>query len=155
FALSGGQLEFTERNAFDPFVDLRAQTQVRHGVAGEEEQYVVRLHAQGRARAPEVSMSSDPGLSEGDIVSLLTLGFTSRSRNDTTNTGIGLLSEALLTVTGLDRQVQRLLPTGLLLKDADVQVSTLYNPSSGTSEPTVQLESRFLTEELSLQIAQP
>lgn len=155
FALSGGQLEFTERNAFDPFVDLRAQTQVRHGVAGEEEQYVVRLHAQGRARAPEVSMSAEPGLSEGDIVSLLTLGFTSRSRTDTTNTGIGLLSEALLSVTGLDRQVQRLLPTGLLLKDADVQVSTLYNPSSGTSEPTVQLESRFLTEELSLQIAQP
>lgn len=155
FALSAGQLEFTERNAFDPFVELRAQTQVRHGVGGEEEQYVVRLHAQGRARAPEVSMSSEPGLSEGDIVSLLTLGFTSRSRNDTTNTGIGLLSEALLSVTGLDRQVQRLLPTGLLLKDADVQVSTLYNPSSGTSEPTVQLESRFLTEELSLQIAQP
>lgn len=155
FDLTAGQLEFTERSNFDPFVDLRAQTSVRHSVGGEEERYAVSLHAQGRARDPEVSLSSAPSLAEGDIVSLLTLGFTSRDRSETASAGIGLLSEAFLSVTGLDRQVQRLLPTGLLLKDADVQVSTQYNPSSGTSEPTVQLESRFLTEELSLQIAQP
>ena len=155
FAITSGQLEFSERSAFDPFVDLRAQTQVRHSVGSEEALYLVKLQALGRAREPEVTLSSDPGLPEGDIVSLLTLGFTSRNRSDTTNTGIGLLSEAFLTVTGLDRQMQRLLPASLLLMDTDVQVSTLYNPSSGTSEPTVQLESRFLTEELKLQIAQP
>src|SRR5690606_18349295 len=57
FELTAGQLEFTERSNFDPFVDLRAQTSVRHSVGGEEERYAVSLHAQGRARDPEVSLS--------------------------------------------------------------------------------------------------
>ena len=90
-----------------------------------------------------MTLSSDPTLPEGDIVSLLTLGFTSRNQSDTPNTGLGLVAEAFLSVTGFDRQVQRLLPreTGLFM-DADVQVSTLYN-RPGVAEPTVQLESRF------------
>jgi translocation and assembly module TamB len=90
-----------------------------------------------------------------DILSLLTLGVTSRDKSNTVSTGAGLAAEALFSASGLDREVQRFLPKGPVLRDLQFHIATTYNDSTGVVEPTAQLESKFLTERLKLGMAQP
>ncbi len=147
FDVTQGLMEFKERRELEAVFDLHAQTQVR--------EYLVRLHAFGRTSDPKVLLTAEPPLAEGDILSLLTLGITSRDRSNTAGTGAGLAAEAFLSVTGLDRQVERFLPKNALLRDLSLRVATLYNGATGLVEPTPQLESKLLTEQLKIRIAQP
>ncbi len=73
FTVRQGVLDFKDRRSIDAVFDLLAETQVR--------EYLVHLHAFGRASDPKLILSAEPELSEGDIFSLLTLGITS-SRAD-------------------------------------------------------------------------
>jgi translocation and assembly module TamB len=128
--------------------DVRAESQVR--------EYLIRLHAFGKTTQPQVLLSSEPSLPEGDIISLLTLGVTSRDRaNANTSAGAGIAAEALYQASGLDRQVQKFLPRNSVIRDLSFHVSTLYNDANGLVEPTVQLESKFLTDQLKLGLSQP
>nr|WP_153867903.1 MULTISPECIES: translocation/assembly module TamB domain-containing protein [Myxococcaceae] len=147
FAITQGVLEFKDRYAIDPVFDLHATTQVRD--------HLVKLHGFGRIASPQVLLASEPDLPEGDILSLLTLGVMSRDKEATAATGASLAAEALFNVSGLDRQVQRFLPKNPLLRDLSFQISTAYNASSSQVEPTAQLESKFLTEQLKLTMQQP
>ncbi|MFN0061967.1 MAG: translocation/assembly module TamB domain-containing protein [Myxococcaceae bacterium] len=147
FTVTQGLLEFKDPEAQSVMFDLRAETQVR--------EYRVLLHAFGRTADPKLLFTSEPPLPEGDIVSLLTLGITSRDRTNTAGTGAGLAAEALLAASGLDRQVQRFFPKNALLRDVSLRVATLYNSATGVVESTPQLESKLLTEQLKIRIAQP
>ncbi len=146
FAVSQAIVEFKDRRDIDPVFDLRAQTQVR--------EFLVNLHAFGRMRDPQVLLSADPDLVEADILSLLTLGVTSRDQSNAM-ANASVIGEAVFSASGLDRQIQRFLPKNPLLQDLSFHVSSSYNEASGFVEPTAQLESRFLTEQLQLQISQP
>ena len=91
-------------------------------------------------------------------MSLLTLGVTGRERagiSGTAGAGAGLAAEALYQASGLDRQVQRLLPQNTVLRDTAFRIGTQYNDFSGLVEPTAQLESKFLVEQLKLSLSQP
>jgi translocation and assembly module TamB len=147
FAVSQAILEFKDRREIDPVFDLHAQTSVR--------EYVVNLHGFGRVRDPQIMLSSDPDLPEGDILSLLTIGITSHDKSDTVSAAGAVAGEAIFNATGLDKQVQRFLPRNPLLRDLSFHISSTYNESSGTVVPTAQLESRFLTERLKLGMSQP
>jgi translocation and assembly module TamB len=129
-----------------PTFDLSAQSQVR--------EYLVSVKAFGRLDDPRVALSSEPGLPETDILSLLTLGVTSRERL-TSQSGAGLAAEALLTASGLDQQVQRFLSTNVGLKDQQVRLTTSYNEVTGNVEPAVTWESKVLTDNLKVGITQP
>jgi translocation and assembly module TamB len=146
FAVSQAVLDFKDRHDIDPVFDLHAQSQVR--------EYLVILHGFGRLRDPQVILSSDPGLGEGDILSLLTLGVTSRDQSSAMGT-TSVIGEAVFNASGLDRQIQRFLPKSPILRDLNFHVASSYNEASGLVEPTAQLESRFLTERLKLQMSQP
>ena len=146
FAVSQAILDFKERRDIDPVFDLHAQSQVR--------EYLVNLHAFGRIGDPQVILSADPELVEADILSLLTLGVTSRDQSNAMGT-TSVIGEAVFNASGLDRQIQRFLPKNPLLRDLSFHVSSTYNEASGFVEPTAQLESRFLTERLHLQMSQP
>ncbi len=146
FAVSQAILEFKDRRDIDPVFDLHAQTQVR--------EYLVNMHTFGRIRDPQVILSADPDLVEADILSLLTLGVTSRDQSNAMGNA-SLLGEAMFNASGLDRQIERFLPRNPLLRDLSFHVSSTYNEASGFVEPTAQLESRFLTEKLQLQMSQP
>lgn len=147
FNVTQGSVDFKDRRSLEGVFDVRAESQVR--------EYLVRLHAFGKTTQPQVLLSSEPSLPEGDIISLLTLGVTSRDRSNTTATGAGIAAEALYQATGLDRQVQKFLPRNAVLRDLSFHVSTLYNDANGLVEPTVQLESKFLTDQLKLGVWQP
>ncbi|HZH02944.1 MAG TPA: translocation/assembly module TamB domain-containing protein, partial [Myxococcaceae bacterium] len=147
FRVSQGVLEFRERHRVDAVMDVQAETQVR--------EYLVRLHAFGRTRQPSIILSSEPALSEADILSLLTVGVTSRDRSNTAGTGAAIATEAFLNASGLDRQLQRFIPKNALLRDVSFHISSAYNDITGSVEPTAQLESKFLTEQLKLGMSQP
>lgn len=149
FNLTQGSVDFKDRRSLEGVFDVRAETQVR--------EYLIRLHAFGKTSQPQVLLSSEPSLPEGDVISLLTLGVTSRDRanSNTTTTGAGIAAEALYQASGLDRQVQKFLPRNSVIRDLSFHVSTLYNDANGLVEPTVQLESKFLTDQLKLGLSQP
>jgi translocation and assembly module TamB len=116
----------------------------------------VRLHAFGRAASPQVVLQAEPELSEADILSLLTLGVVSRDRSGVGGeAGAGLAAEAFLSASGLGDRVQRFLPRNQVFRDLSFHLSTTYNDASGLVEPTAQLESRFLTEQLKLGMSRP
>ncbi len=147
FAIAEGQLEFRDRQGFEPVFELHAHSLVR--------EYTVKLHAFGRLDDPQVLLTSEPSLTEGDIVSLLTLGVTSTDRDTAASASAGLAAEALFNVSGLDRHVQRFLPSNPVLKDLSFQISTAYNDATQQAEPTARLESKFLTEQLKIGMTQP
>ncbi len=147
FTISQGQLEFQDPTGIDPVFEVQAQTQVR--------EYVVKLHAFGKPADPQILLSSEPALVEGDIVSLLTLGFTSSDRDTAASASAGLAAEALFNVSGLDRQLQRFLPSNPVLRDLSLQIATTYNDATRQAEPTANLESKFLSEQLKIGMTQP
>ncbi len=147
FAISQAQLEFRDRYGIDLVFDVRAQTQVR--------EYTVKLHAFGQPADPQVLLSAEPALVEADVLSLLTLGVTSTDRETAASASAGLAAEALFNVSGLDRQVKRFLPRNAILKDLSFQFSTTYNDATRQAEPTAQLESKILSDQLKIGMTQP
>jgi len=142
FNVQRGQLQF---NGLWPTFDLSAQSQIR--------EYLVSVKAFGRFEDPKVSLSSEPPLPDTDILSLVTLGVTSRERLTETS-GAGLAAEALLSASGLDKQVQRFLQQNVGLKDQQVKITTSYNEASGTAEPAVSWESKVISDNLNVGVVQ-
>ncbi|HYH97968.1 translocation/assembly module TamB domain-containing protein [Hyalangium sp.] len=147
FVISQGQVELRDRYGIDLVFDVRGQTQVR--------EYTVKVHAFGRPADPQVVFSSEPALAEGDVVSLLTLGVTSTDKETAASASAGLAAEALFNVSGLDRQVKRFLPSNPVLRDLSFQISTTYNDATRQAEPTAQLESKILSDQLKIGMTQP
>lgn len=143
FSIQRGLLQF---NGLWPTFDLSAQTQVR--------EYLVSVKAFGRFEDPKVALSSEPGLPDTDILSLLTLGVTSRERI-TERGGASLAAEALLSASGLDQQVQRFLSQNVGLKDQQVRLTTSFNEATGTAEPSVTWESKVVSDNLKVGVTQP
>ena len=147
FAISQAQVEFRDRYGMDLVFDVRGQTQVR--------EYTVKVHAFGQPADPKVLLSSEPALAEGDVLSLLTLGVTSTDKETAASASAGLAAEALFNVSGLDKQVKRFLPSNPVLRDLSFQISTTYNDATRQAEPTAQLESKILSDQLKIGMTQP
>lgn len=145
FEVTSGVLNFTDRTRIRPTFDLRAEAQVRD--------YALSVSASGSPQQPRILLSSEPPLPEADIVTLLTLGITSRDfddpRVDTSSVG-GFLVDAAYNASGLNRQVQSLLPQTDILRDATFRLTSAYSEVSGNIEPIAQFETKFLTDDLKL-----
>src|SRR5262245_27891379 len=68
FVLTQGKVAFTGSPEINPLLDVTVTRKVSD--------YVVTIHAGGKAQQPEIEMSSMPPLEQIDIVSLLTVGKT-------------------------------------------------------------------------------
>ncbi|MFT3842526.1 MAG: translocation/assembly module TamB domain-containing protein [Myxococcaceae bacterium] len=146
FNVNHGSLQF---NRADPAtVDFSAVAQVR--------EYTVNVKAFGRLSEPKVSLTSTPSLPENDILSLLTLGVTSREKV-ASEAGAGLAAEALLSATGLQREVQRFLKKGdaVVIKDQQVHLSTTFNEATGQAEPSVQWEAKVISDKVGVKVTYP
>lgn len=150
FDVSELLIELKDRYSVDAVFDMHAQSQVR--------EYLVKLHAFGRPNEPKVILTSEPMLAEADVLSLLTLGVTSKDKSQSTGveTATYLAAEALYNASGLDREVQRFLPKNTqLVKDLSFHFSTSYNDVLHQMEPAAQIESRLLTDDLKLELTRP
>ena len=100
----------------------------------------ITLHAYGDADNLRLDMTSDPPLSQEDIVLLLTIGMT-RAEVDQLQAGsLGASAalEALATVSGADRAVKQAIP----IID-DFRFGSAYDPQTGKTEPQVTVGKRL------------
>jgi translocation and assembly module TamB len=108
------------------------------GVAGSV--WHITVHAYGDADNLHLDMTSDPPLSQEDIVLLLTIGMT-RAEVDQLQAGsLGTSAalEALATVSGADKAVKSAIP----IID-DFRFGSAYDPRSGRTEPQVTVGKRL------------
>src|SRR5207237_6059799 len=100
----------------------------------------ITLNAHGDADTLKVTLASDPGLSQEDIVLLLTVGMTRAEidRGAASSLGETVGLEALSALTGADKAVKTIVP----LID-EFRFGTGYSSKTGRTEPTVTLGKRI------------
>jgi translocation and assembly module TamB len=140
FEIQRGKIDFDNESEIDPRFDVRAMTIVRRNGDFATLQWRIMLHARGTADALELATSSEPDLSQEDIVLLLTMGMT---RAEAQQVQAGQLTqtaalEALATVTGVDREVRNAIP----LID-EFSFSSAYSVRTGRMEPQAAVGRRI------------
>ncbi|MCC6553422.1 MAG: translocation/assembly module TamB domain-containing protein [Polyangiaceae bacterium] len=165
FDVREGHVRFDDPYRIAPKVDVRAETEYRRygGAASEPAaaeggaaapggsagagspastsgQWRIKLHAHGDVEDLRLALTSDPALSQEDIVLLLTLGMTRAEidRGLATSLGETVGLEALSTLTGADKAVKTIVP----LID-EFRFGSGYSSRTGRSEPTVTLGKRI------------
>jgi translocation and assembly module TamB len=150
FLLSHGILDFTDRHGVEIALDVHGESQVRD--------YQIFMHVFGSLDAPELTLTSTPVLSQPDIITLLSLGFT--RRDAAAGAGLGSVAtaaaaQALFSASGLDEQVKRFLPRGGLMRDFSVRITSAYSEGTGQVEPRAEFESWLLRDRLRLRYQAP
>jgi translocation and assembly module TamB len=150
FVLSHAVLEFTDRNRLEMAVDVHGQSQIRD--------YQIFMHAFGPLADPKLTLTSSPALTQPDILTLLSLGYTRRD----TGAGVGVqgaataaAGQALLSASGLDEQVRRFVPRSPLVRDFALRITSDWSETSGQVEPKAELESYLLDNKLRLRYQAP
>jgi translocation and assembly module TamB len=150
FELTHAVVDFTERDRLAMALDVHGQSQVRD--------YEVFMHLFGPFADPQLTLTSTPALSQPDIVTLLSLGFT--TRDAAAGTGVqgvatAAAAQALMSASGLDEQVRRFLPRGGAIRDASVRITSAYSEGSGQVEPRAEFESWLWRDRLRLRYQAP
>jgi translocation and assembly module TamB len=150
FDLTHAVVDFTERSRLAMALDVHGQAQVRD--------YEVFMHLFGPFADPQLTLTSTPALSQPDIVTLLSLGFT--TRDAAAGTGVqgaatAAAAQALMSASGLDEQVRRFLPRGGAIRDASVRITSAYSEGSGQVEPRAEFESWLWRDRLRLRYQAP
>jgi translocation and assembly module TamB len=100
----------------------------------------ITLHVYGDEENPHLELTSDPPLSQEDIVLLLSVGMTRAELDQLQNGSLGtsVALEALATVSGADKVVKQTIP----IID-DFRFGSAYDPRSGKTEPQVTVGKRL------------
>jgi translocation and assembly module TamB len=150
FELSHALVEFTDRDKVALSLDVHGEARVSD--------YQVFMHLFGSLSDPQLTLTSVPPLSQPDVITLLSVGFT---RRDTpVGTGVqgvatAAAAQALFAASGLDEQVRRFLPRGGPLKDLSVRITSVYSETSGQVEPRAEFESWVVRDRLRLRFQAP
>jgi len=150
FALSHAVLDFTDRSKVEIALDVHGESQVRD--------YQIFMHAFGPLADPQLTLTSAPALSQPDIITLLSLGFTRRDASAATGVGgvaTAAAAQALFSASGLDEQVKRFLPRGKVVRDLSVRITSEWSESTGQVEPRAEFESWLLRDRLRLRYQAP
>lgn len=123
FQLQSGTAIFDNPTTIDPRFDLSALTQINN--------IKVQLYASGKVSEPRVEVSSNPAMSESEILTLLTLGITSNEARSLADRDKGDLEKsgaASLVLHSLDFNRDVKDKTGL-----QIQLDESVDKSQGTS----------------------
>jgi hypothetical protein len=158
FTVESGSANFNDATTINPVLSLQAAATVRsYGVDGNPIPYTLSLSISGPLDQMVLSLTSDPALSQSDIVSLLTLGATqqeivSRNPQSSTSTGDVLLSRAgSLTEQTLADYSTRKVGQWIGLEDLSMQGDPLGlgGSTSGSSSPQISATTR-ITDKISV-----
>lgn len=150
FELSHAVVDFTDRHQIAMVLDANGEAQVHD--------YQVFMHVHGPYEAPQLVLTSSPALSQPDIITLLSLGFTTRDAvagSGVEGVATAVAAQALLSSSGLDEQVKRFLPRNGLLRDVSVRVTSVYSENTGQVEPRAEFESWLWRDRLRLRYQAP
>jgi translocation and assembly module TamB len=138
FLLTHAVVDLVERRRIRAQLDVHGEAQVRD--------YKVLVHAFGPTEDLQVQLTSQPSLTQEDIVTLLSLGVTSRDTAATGGMGgaaTAAVGQALFSASGLDEQVKRWLPRGGVVRDFTMRITSAYSESSGQVVPKAEFESKL------------
>ena len=142
-------LRFDDATRIAPNIDVLAVTEYRRmgdsanvatGLGRQAGLWRISLHAYGESDNLRLDMTSDPPLSQEDIVLLLTIGMT-RAEVDQLQAGAlgaGAALEALAAASGADRAVKKAVPV-----IDDFRFGSAYSSRTGRTEPQVTLGKRI------------
>jgi autotransporter translocation and assembly factor TamB len=125
YELERGSLTFSDPLTIEPFIELRAATWVQN--------YQITVQITGTPDRLMPSVASNPPLSEGEIYSLLALGYRDESLGGGAM-GLGLASSVLTSAitAEIDRRARNLLPVDQIRVDPFAESST-GNPTARVS----------------------
>ncbi len=150
FVLGRAVLDFTDRSKLEVGLDVHGESQVRD--------YQIFMHAFGKMGEPKLTLTSVPPLTQPDIITLLSLGFTRRdaaAAGGVQGAATAAAAQALFSASGLDEQVRRFLPRSQMVRDLTVRITTDYSEASGQIEPRAEFESLLLKDRLRLRFQAP
>jgi len=147
FEISTGFIEFDSVPPDNPKLYLAATSRVSETVFDEdrrqtEKQYDVSMLIQGRARNPQLTLTSQPPLPQKDIVSLLALGLTPEALDESKTTGLQVTTTS---TTALGAALLQK-PVGKKLKDrfgVDMKVTSSQATADVASSAKVTLSKQF------------
>lgn len=133
YRLAAGTVDFVDTYRVMPVLDIEAETRVQD--------YDVTAHLTGPAQAPVIDLSARPDLSEIDIVSLLTFGFTQYEVRDAGGSAGAAGLEVVSAYTGLDKELRRVLPEAVRKSSAlsldELRLTSQFSARAGASVPAV------------------
>jgi translocation and assembly module TamB len=158
FDIQQGIIRFDDPTRIAAHVDLLATTEYRRtssqSSSGSSSSstsgttWRITLHASGDTDNLKIDLTSEPPLSQEDIVLLLTIGIT-RAEADQIQAGtlgMSVALEALSAISGASTAVKSAIPV-----IDDFKFGSAYSPISGRSEPTVRVGKR-LTKDVSANV---
>lgn len=135
YRLARGAIDFVDTYRIMPVLDVEAETRVHD--------YDVTAHLSGPAQTPAIQLTSTPELSEIDIVSLLTFGFTQYEVRDAGGSAGVAGLEVVSAYTGLDKELRRVLPEAVrrsnVLALDELKLTSQFSLRAGASVPAVAL----------------
>lgn len=150
FTLKHAVMDFTDRRRLRASLDVQGEALVND--------YQILLALSGPYEAPTLQLSSQPALSQRDIVTLLSLGYTTRdtaAAGGASGVATAAAAQALFSASGLDSQVRRFVPRSRLLRDFSVRITSAYSEASGQVEPRAEFESKLLDDRFRLRYQAP
>jgi translocation and assembly module TamB len=150
FNLSRGLVAFTDRYRIRSSLDVYGESTVRD--------YQVFIHVLGSLEEPQVQLTSSPALSQEDIITLLSLGYTTRDTTISAPIGAAATAaaaQALFAVSGLNEQLRRFLPKGGFFQDFSFRVTSAYSQATFQVEPKMEFETKAVDSRLRLRYLAP
>jgi translocation and assembly module TamB len=150
FVLSRAVADFTEKDRLRMVLDVTGEAALKD--------YRVFLHVYGDLDDLKLQLSSTPALSQQDVITLLSLGYTSRDASLGSNLGVAagtVAAQALFAVSGLDQQLRRFVPQGGFLQDVSVRLTSAYSKTSLTVEPRWEFETKAMEGKLRVRYQAP
>jgi translocation and assembly module TamB len=138
FVLTHAVVDLTERRRVRVALDVHGEAQVRD--------FQVFMHLFGPLDDPQLQLTSVPSLSQEDVLTLLSLGVTSRDAALAAG-GVGgaataAAAQALFSASGLDEQLKRFLPRDGLVRDFTLRITSAYSEGAGQVVPKAEFESK-------------
>lgn len=146
FTVLSGSLDFFDPEKTVPFLDFKAKTAVRKYNVFERtsQSYEIVVGLSGTGEKFDLSLSSDPPLSETDILGLLTVGKTAEEISQSSKEVGAAEATSLLVEEIVGEQIKEL--TGV----NRFQVDPYYSSTRATSGPRLTVEKRVLNDRLSI-----
>jgi len=154
FNLSRAVLDFTDRTKVKIGLDVTGESIAR----SQNIDYRVFLHVSGDLDDPKLLLSSSPALSQQDIITLLSLGYTSRDANVAGGIGTAATAaaaQALFAVSGIEQQLRRFVPQTGVFQDVAVRLTSAYSKTTLTVEPRWEFETKAMDSRLRIRYQAP
>jgi translocation and assembly module TamB len=138
FTVERGRVTFTGSSEINPVLDVIVTRAVSD--------YVVSINVSGRAKAPQLNLSSTPDLPQADIVTLLVVGKTSDRLTESERSGLSSRAQQIVGNVAAG-ELERLLAKPLGFDTLDIQTDDRL----GNSKVSV---GRYITQDIFLSYEQ-